>query len=50
MGGFGAIEAPKNLAIVAVIVAIAAPIARLLRRRPGSPRRAAADPLVSDGS
>jgi hypothetical protein len=44
-GGFGAIEVLKNLAIVAAIVVIVAPILRLARRRT---RSAAPAPALSD--
>jgi hypothetical protein len=50
-GGFGAIEVLKNLAIVAVIVAIGTPILRLTRRRAHPAARAAAlsdTPMASD--
>jgi hypothetical protein len=39
LGGFGALELLKNLAIVAVIVAVAAPLRGLARRRPRSAAR-----------
>src|SRR4051812_14245415 len=44
-GGFGAIDVLKNLAIVAVIVAIGAPILRVVRRRthPAAPAPALSD-------
>ena len=49
--GFGVMEVLQNLAIVAAIVAVVAPLLNLVRRRTKSaaPRRAAPDaPMVSD--